>query len=522
MLEIVLTLECALGHLPLTEAESASLKSDTHQMMSEPTPPQSEYLSFLAGFHHCMTAGVECPLSPPSSTDSVRRHHRVRSITSKQEMVPSRPVSVHGQSGLPLVVAPLPSISSHSPADEPTEAPELKEETDESSELHHELAEEELKGRVRMKIAPFLTAQHLHISGEKQRATGAEHFHAFSDTAALSSNDEVSQDSSSSSRLRKGSEPPPSLLALFDGGKKAHKQHSYEEESTHPKQHSFDNSHLGTSQQHGSPRHKRRMKSPVLSNKEMEISRTPSHPHLHQTTSTPHFPHSLSSQPLTKASSIQQLRAASPSELEEGRNHRSFSGGREDMQRLRLPKLQRQEQSVQSTSKESLLSSNASSVGSLKAREVDREVGKEISRVINKRLMSVDCVPIRSSARSSTDMWRRNSSQIGIHREGVSGGRGGLRPHSMVETSSLRPYYPMDWNPSPSALVAQMFWTAVSLLESDFEAEFSMALRLISKVCDIFHELEVYFCVHRVWRNWTLHCLSHGKVFRICCQSLSG
>jgi hypothetical protein len=473
VMEIVLTLECSLGYLRTDgEAAQASVNSSSLQTTSEPTPAQS----------------MECPLSPPSSTDSIRRHHRVRSITSKQELIPQRLVSVHVQvhSGpLPLLVAPLPSISSQTPAGadgckEPTEELKLLAEVEESSGPPPELAEDEPKGRVRMNIAPLSTAQHLHVSGGQKKSTGVEHFHAFSDTAALSSSEETSQDSSS--RLRKGSEPPPSLLALFDGGKKPHKQHSYEEESIHPKQHSLDNTHLSIAQPHGSPKHRRRMRSPVLSNKEVEISRTPSHPQLHQTTSTPHFPHSLSTQPLTKASSIQQLRAASPSDLEEGRNHHSYSGGREDMKRLNLPKLQRQEQSVQSTSKESLLSSNASSVGSLNAREVEREVGKEnAGRVVNKRLTSVDSVPMRSSARSSADMWRRNSSQIGIRREGVSGGRGGVRPHSMVETSTLRPYYPMDWNPSPSTLVAQMFWTAVSLLESDFEAEFSMALRLISK-----------------------------------------
>ena len=478
MLEIVLTLECALAHLPLTDEDSTTslLEGGSVQMTSEPS----------------QAAAAECPLSPPSSTDSVRRHHRVRSITSKQDMVPQRPVSVHGQMqpAVPVVVTPLPSISSQTSADRPAaadgwkelaEKPELKEEVEESSAPPSEPTLEELKGRIRMKITPLSTTEDMYIPGGVQKATAAEHFHAYSDTAALSSSEETSQETGESSRLRKGSEPPPSLMALFEGGKKTYKQQSYDEESIHPKQHSLDNSHLSTSQPHGSPRHRRRMRSPVLSNKEME--RAPSHPHLHQTTSTPHFPHSLSTQPLTKASSIQQLRAASPLDVEDSRNHRSYSGGKEDMKRLKLPKLQRQEQNVQNSSKESLLSSNTSSVGSLKTREMEKEAGMESSgRVVNKRLMSIDSVPMRSSAKSSSDMWRRNSSQIGIRREMVSGGRGGVRPHSMVETSTLRPYYPLDWNPTPSTLVAQMFWTAVSLLESNFEAEFSMALRLISKV----------------------------------------
>ena len=425
---------------------------------------------------------MESPLSPPPSSDGVRRHHRVHSISSKQDMVPQRPASAHAriQSPLPVVIAPL--LAAAPPTLQPSESPASRERSAEggsereSAEDPIEPAEEERRDRVRSKFSPLpVTTQHLQLSAPRLKETPVGRIHTFSDTTALSNSDQES-----SLRLRKGSEPPPSLLAQFerDGGRKAHKQLSYEEESVHLKQHSLDSSYLNTSQ--GSPRHSRRMKSPVLPCKKTEMTRTPSHPHLHQASSTPLLP--PSSQSLTKAHSIQQLRAASPSEQEEGRNQRSYSGGVQDMQRLKPLRLQKQEQTVASGSKDSLHSSNTSSVASLKTKS---EVGKEKSQRVKMR--SIDSVPMRSYVKSSSDMWRRNSSQIGLRRELVTGGRGGMRPHSMVETSSLRPLYSMELNPTPAALVAQMFWTAVCLLESDFEAEFSMALRLISKV--IYSEL---------------------------------
>ena len=36
--------------------------------------------------------------------------------------------------------------------------------------------------------------------------------------------------------------------------------------------------------------------------------------------------------------------------------------------------------------------------------------------------------------------------------------------------------------PIPPSLLSQLFWTSVSLLESDYEQEFTMALRLLNKV----------------------------------------
>ena len=37
-------------------------------------------------------------------------------------------------------------------------------------------------------------------------------------------------------------------------------------------------------------------------------------------------------------------------------------------------------------------------------------------------------------------------------------------------------------NPGAPELLAQLFWTGASLLESDYSGEYSMALRLLSKV----------------------------------------
>lgn len=90
-----------------------------------------------------------------------------------------------------------------------------------------------------------------------------------------------------------------------------------------------------------------------------------------------------------------------------------------------------------------------------------------------------------SPEKSMVDIRRRNS--MGIRDTlGVSPGGRKPRPHSMIETSSFRSTvggYSSEMNTATPDLLAQLFWTAASLLESDFEGEFSMALRLLSKVC---------------------------------------
>lgn len=343
------------------------------------------------------------------------------------------------------------------------------------------------------------------LSSSPQKAT-VEHFHAFSDITGLSSSGEYLLEETDDSRARKGSEPPPSLMAPFErdlgSSRRVMKQKSVEEggATVHPKQRSFDNSHLNAPHLQGSPKHHRRMKSPSTSEKGREkgkskIKRAPSHPHLHQTSSNPH---PLSAQPLTKARSIQQLRMDS-SDSDDSRKQRSYSGGREDMRLLKphplrsLAREGRVQEGVKKTpSRESLNShvkeednpKTTSSGGSPKeAHEKERYV-----REVGLRQVSVDSVltaPVRlstSPSKSYSDMRRRNSTQIGLRKDILdsAGGRG--RPHSMVETSSFRPQHSVEFNPTPSDLVAQMFWTAVSLLQSDFEAEFFMALRLISKV----------------------------------------
>ena len=360
------------------------------------------------------------------------------------------------------------------------------------------------------KLIPFsVAADHLlqpgSLSSSPQKAT-VEHFHAFSDITGLSSSGEYQLEETDDSRARKGSEPPPSLMALFEhdfaSSRRVMKQKSVEEGGAvaHPKQRSFDNSHLNAPNLPGSPKHHRRMKSPSTSEKGRErgqskIKRAPSHPHLHQTNSNPH---PLSTQPLTKARSIQQLRMES-SDSDDSRKQRSYSGGREDMRLMKphplrsLAREGRVQEGVKKTPSRESLNSRVkeednpkitSSVGSPKeAHEKERSV-----REVGLRQVSVDSVltpPARlatSPSKSYSDMRRRNSTQIGLRKDILNSGGGRGRPHSMVETSSLRPQHSVEFNPTPSDLVAQMFWTAVSLLHSDFEAEFFMALRLISKV----------------------------------------
>lgn len=59
---------------------------------------------------------------------------------------------------------------------------------------------------------------------------------------------------------------------------------------------------------------------------------------------------------------------------------------------------------------------------------------------------------------------------------------------SMIETSTFRHHgqsFSVDMtpiNPAAPDLLAQLFWTAASLLESDYEGEYTMALRLMSRV----------------------------------------
>ena len=44
--------------------------------------------------------------------------------------------------------------------------------------------------------------------------------------------------------------------------------------------------------------------------------------------------------------------------------------------------------------------------------------------------------------------------------------------------------FQVEVNPGAPELLAQLFWTGASLLESDYPGEYTMALRLLSKVFD--------------------------------------
>lgn len=151
-------------------------------------------------------------------------------------------------------------------------------------------------------------------------------------------------------RMRKGSEPPPSLQGLFDhsmGSSRrwVHKQFSADElQSNHPKQHSFDSTHLAQlrAMTPQSPKCMRRIKSPSTSDKtssnleSARIPRTPSHPHLNSGTSSPqvspapNVKHMSSSESIVRAHSSQQLKMESDNE-EESVILRSGSGGRSDL-----------------------------------------------------------------------------------------------------------------------------------------------------------------------------------------------
>lgn len=152
------------------------------------------------------------------------------------------------------------------------------------------------------------------------------------------------------SRMRKGSEPPPSLSALFDhsmGSSRrwVHKQFSADElQNNHPKQHSFDSTHL-RSLTPQSPKHGRRIKSPSTSDRsssQMEsslIPRTPSHPHLASPSASPLVSpasnkHTLQ-ETIIRAHSSQQLTKLESDNEEESVIMRSGSGGKSDLPQRR-------------------------------------------------------------------------------------------------------------------------------------------------------------------------------------------
>ena len=145
------------------------------------------------------------------------------------------------------------------------------------------------------------------------------------------------------SRMRKGSEPPRSLQALFDhsmGSSRRwiHKQFSADEvRNDHPKQHSFDSSHLRSVTPQSPPKHPRRIKSPSTSDRSpsnlesSKIPRTPSHPHLNSTSCSPlaspaQKTHTIS-ETIVRAHSSQQLLKVESDNEEESVILRSGSGG---------------------------------------------------------------------------------------------------------------------------------------------------------------------------------------------------
>ena len=214
------------------------------------------------------------------------------------------------------------------------------------------------------------------------------------------------------SRLRKGSEPPPSLQGLFDHGMGSsrrwiHKQFSMDEvQNNHPKQHSFDSSHLRAVTPQ-SPKNPRRIKSPstcdrVSSNLETvaKLPRTPSHPHLNSASSTPQTSPApkkqLSAEGVVRAHSSQQLNTESDTE-DESVLLRSGSSGKADMSKRKSDHyeglmissgLKPEKERELSQSKESLssLKDSFSSQGDgflkkASSRESLKGVGKEPSNV---------------------------------------------------------------------------------------------------------------------------------------------
>ena len=317
-------------------------------------------------------------------------------------------------------------------------------------------------------------------------------------------------------RSRKASEPPPSLQVLFDrdmGSSRRwmHKQVSVEEVkqqdmAQHPKQHSLDNSQL-RSPQTQSPRLHRRVKSPSTSYYE-KADKNVRDKRLNSATSSPQIsPKLVLSVPppgMMRATSTLQLKTDLEEPLLIGEG-----GGKADLQ----PFLKKQKEL--SRSKESLCESpevvrlkKVPSRESLVARELGPVAGKEhwdrsapskdtqLSAEVSEENTQAPLINQQGQppgvGRLGGGLLRRNSSQLAgrsselgssLHSSGSSGAGRKLRPHSMFETSSYGAQY-LEQRPMTSDLLAQLFWTSASLLESDYEGEFSMALRLLTKVFD--------------------------------------
>ena len=325
---------------------------------------------------------------------------------------------------------------------------------------------------------------------------------------------------SSDLRTRKASEPPPSLSALFDhdmaSSRRVMKQKSMND--AHLKQSSFDSSRLQRIQ--GSPVHVHQIRSPVMSGNIPATSsashlkedfggmyRAPSHPHLNSTTNSPQVLHMnmlpLAGQPLVKARSIQQLRVESNGEDPVSiRRSNSASSGKAGVGGVLLRKkkskskesLMREGPNLQKTPSKDLVKEtgggeggDGSGVSVGKKERTAPSSDTQTSAAISVEPTQAPLVGNQhsSQAKHYTEIRRRNSSQPWGRKEveGLYSSKC-TRPMSMIETSSFRRggQYSFDFNPAPPNLLAQLFWTAVSLLESDFEAEFTMALRLLSKV----------------------------------------
>ena len=379
------------------------------------------------------------------------------------------------------------------------------------------------------------------------------HVQAVTDSAAIGPDTKLVKDTKPRElpvkeidRSRKSSEPPPSLQALFDHDMASSRRTMMKQISAdlpvHPRQTSLDNSQLKPAPL-SSPKHGRRLKSPSTS--KSTIHQAPSHPHLNSATSSPQVSHLPPiGQPLFRARSTQQLKVEVDA-TEASLKRRSYSGGKEDMHQLAASILKRDSSAERpmrtssgdskkevpvglrkTPSRESLRGKEAkTSPGSSgkdarvvgpketqasKDRSMSGSSLKEPQTVVKEISSTVEVVQAPlvgvpggqgSPSKQHGDVRRRNST--GIKRDSLdplSGGRR-VRPRSMIETLSVRSIsasHSLDVSTGAPDLLAQLFWTASGLLESDYEGEFTMALRLLSKVsCNRHLKVRSMYCVSR-------------------------